>query len=261
MKNEQNKLNDLNKRNALNKLEGLNKHELNEVKKKQSMRIKYIMRVALIIVALYAVITIVFALISYLMVQVRVSEALTILPFIFPEGILGLFLGCLIIYGGLGFVDKESMRIKYMMRVALIAALYVVITIVFAPISYLMVQVRVSEALTILPFIFPESILGLFLGCLIANIYGGLGFVDIVFGSLATLIAAYLTSKVPSKFLAPLPPILVNAVIVSFILNYMIEAPIVLSMLYVGCGQFVSCYLLGLPLLLLLKKYTWKNEE
>jgi len=142
-------------------------------------------------------------------------------------------------------------------RVAVIAALYAAVTVILAPISYGMVQVRVSEALTVLPFIFPESVPGLFLGCLIANTYGGLGMIDIVFGSLATLVAGYLTSRMPSLFLAPLPPVVLNAVVVGFILKYALGTPLLLSMLYVGAGEFVSCYLLGLPLLYWLKRYDW----
>lgn len=144
-------------------------------------------------------------------------------------------------------------------RVALIAAIYTAVTVLLAPFSYGPVQVRVSEALTILPFIFPESILGLFIGCLIANIYGGLGMVDIVFGSLATLLAGYLTSKMPGKYLAPLPPVIINAIVVGLILKYVLGAPLLVSMLYVGLGQLVACYLLGLPLLLLLDKHNWNR--
>ncbi len=149
------------------------------------------------------------------------------------------------------------MTTNKIVRIAIIAALYAAVTIVLAPFSYGMIQVRVSEALTVLPFIFPESVLGLFIGCLIANIYGGLGAVDIIFGSVATLVAGYLTSKMPSILLAPLPPVVVNAVVVGFILNYVLEAPLLASMLYVGIGQLLACYFLGLPLLYLLKRYNW----
>ncbi|MGI6588718.1 MAG: QueT transporter family protein [Peptococcia bacterium] len=151
------------------------------------------------------------------------------------------------------------MKTKTIGRVSVIAAIYATLTIAFAPLSYDMVQVRISEALTILPFIFPESVLGLFLGCLIANIYGGLGFIDIVFGSLATLLAAFLTKKMPHPFLAPLPPVLVNAVVVASILKYVLGYPFVASILYVGLGEFLACYFLGLPLLYLLKKYEWSQ--
>lgn len=142
-------------------------------------------------------------------------------------------------------------------RVAVIAALYAAITIILAPFSYGPVQVRVSEALTVLPFIFPESTIGLFVGCLIANFYGGYGILDIVFGSLATLTAAYLTAKMPTMFLAPLPPVLINAVVVAMILKYAVGAPLLLTMLWVGVGQVAACYFLGLPLLYLLKQYNW----
>ena len=149
------------------------------------------------------------------------------------------------------------MTANKLVRIALIAAVYAAVTVVMAPFSYGMIQVRVSEALTVLPFIFPESVLGLFIGCLIANIYGGLGAVDIVFGSLSTLAAGYLTSKMPSMVLAPLPPVVVNAVVVGLILKYVLGMPLLTSMIYVGLGQLLACYFLGLPLLYLLKRYDW----
>ncbi|PKM85897.1 MAG: hypothetical protein CVU87_13985 [Firmicutes bacterium HGW-Firmicutes-12] len=149
------------------------------------------------------------------------------------------------------------MKTDTIARVAIIAAVYAAITLLFAPISYGVIQVRVSEALTILPFIFPESILGLFIGCMIANIFGGLGIIDIVFGSLATLMAAFFTSKMPNLYLAPLPPVLINAVIVGLILKFVLGAPLLLTMLYVGIGQFLACYLMGLPLLYWLKRNDW----
>ena len=104
----------------------------------------------------------------------------------------------------------------------MIAAIYVVLTIVFAPFSFGEVQVRIAEALTILPVFTPAAIPGLFIGCLIGNILGGALLPDIIFGSLATLIGAlftYLLRK-RSKFLAPLPPILANIVVVPFVLRY-----------------------------------------
>lgn len=149
------------------------------------------------------------------------------------------------------------MNSKKLVRMALIAAIYAVITIVMAPFSYGPIQVRVSEALTILPFIFPESVLGLFIGCFIANIYGNYGIIDIVFGSLATLVAAYLTRKMPHWLLAPLPPVLINAVVVGLMLHYVAGFPLLATMGWVGLGQVLACYVLGLPLLYVLKKYEW----
>jgi uncharacterized membrane protein len=103
---------------------------------------------------------------------------------------------------------------KYIAQVGIIAALYAAITILLAPISYGPIQVRVSEALTVLPFLTPAAVPGLFLGCLVANVYGGLGLPDIIGGSLCTLLAAFLTylvSKTRRPILAPVPPIVVNS--------------------------------------------------
>lgn len=85
------------------------------------------------------------------------------------------------------------MKTRDISLAGLIAAIYVVIALVLAPISFGVYQVRVSEALTILPFLTPAAIPGLFIGCLLANIFGGMGWQDIVFGSLITLIAAFMT--------------------------------------------------------------------
>ena len=140
----------------------------------------------------------------------------------------------------------------------MIAALYVVLTLLFAPISYGEVQVRISEALTILPFFTPSAIPGLFVGCLIANMIGGAVALDMVFGSIATLIGAvgtYLLRK-KNRFLAPLPPILSNAVIIPFVLyyGYGVTLPIPLMMLTVGAGEVVSAGLFGLLLQTVLLK-------
>ncbi|KJS82307.1 MAG: hypothetical protein JM58_15285 [Peptococcaceae bacterium BICA1-8] len=146
------------------------------------------------------------------------------------------------------------MNIKAITKISLIAAIYAALTIGLAPLSYNFVQLRVSEALTILPFIMPQSILGLFIGCAIANIYSGLGIYDIVFGSLATLVSAYLTRKMPSKWLAPLPPVIINALVIGFMWSYFADMPFYLTAGYVALGQIGACYLLGLPLLHLLEK-------
>lgn len=153
------------------------------------------------------------------------------------------------------------MKTTIITRISVIAMLYAVITIAFAPISYGVIQVRISEALTVLPFLFPEAVLGLFLGCLISNIYSVLGIIDIIFGSLATLLAAYLTRKMPHPVLAPLPPVVVNAVVIGLILHYTLGYPLYASMCYVGIGQFLACYFLGLPLLYLIKRKHWSRDK
>lgn len=148
-----------------------------------------------------------------------------------------------------------KINIKFLVHGAIIAALYVILTIIFAPISYGPIQVRLSESLTILPFFTGAAIPGLFVGCVIANIYGGGGMVDIVFGSLATLIAAYMTFKVPKKALAPLPPVVINAFFIGLILNYILNVPLLMTIIWVGLGQLIACYGIGYPLLLVLEKY------
>lgn len=146
-------------------------------------------------------------------------------------------------------------KTKYLAHAAIIAAIYVVITIIFAPISYGQVQVRISEALTVLPYFTPAAIPGLFVGCLIANIYGGEGIIDIVFGSLATLFAAFLSYKMPNKYLVPIPPIVVNAIVIGFVLSHVLKVSLLITMAWVGLGQLISCYGIGYPLMIILEKY------
>jgi len=145
-------------------------------------------------------------------------------------------------------------KLNYIIRVAMIAAIYVVLNIIFAPISYGPIQVRIAEALVVLPFIDPSAIIGLFLGCILANVIGPLGMVDIIGGSLCTLVAAYLTYKVKNPKLAPLPPVLINAFGVSIYLHLLFDLPYWITVLYIGIGEVIACYILGYPLLILLIK-------
>lgn len=142
-----------------------------------------------------------------------------------------------------------SAALKKLIITAAIAAIYVVLTIVFAPISYGPIQLRISEGLTVLPFITPLAIPGLTLGCLIANLLGGYGIYDVIFGSGATLIAAYLTYKMPTRILAPLPPVIVNGIVIGFLLNFLTGAPLLLTIITVATGELVACYAIGYPLL------------
>lgn len=151
-----------------------------------------------------------------------------------------------------GKTVEELLSVRNLALSGLVAAAYTVVTILLAPISYGQVQVRISEALTLLPFFFPQSILGLFVGCLIANLWGGFGLLDIVLGSLATLLAALLTSKMPNVYLAAVPPVTVNMVVVGGYLSFLLDIPFWSCALYVGLGQVVACFFLGIPLSLLL---------
>lgn len=142
---------------------------------------------------------------------------------------------------------------------AMIAALYVVLTFIanaFGLANYA-VQVRFSEALTILPCFTPAAIPGLFIGCLISNTLTGCALPDIIFGSLATLIGAIFTYKLRThKWLAPIPPIVANMIIVPFVLLYAYGIrPLWFSFITVTAGEIISCGILGMFLLLTLEKY------
>ena len=150
--------------------------------------------------------------------------------------------------------DGGGNKILKLTRTAMLAAIYASLTVALAPISYGPLQFRVSEALTVLPWLYPEAIPGLFVGCLIANLYGGYGIWDVVFGSLATLTAAILTRRVKNVLLAPLPPVAINALVIGTLLSFLEGLPFPLTAAQVGIGQIGACYVLGLPLLLLLNR-------
>lgn len=112
--------------------------------------------------------------------------------------------------------------------------------------------------LTVLPYLTPLAVPGLFVGAIIANLGSPLGLYDVIFGGLATLIAAWLTSKMPNRWLTPLPPVIVNAVIIGMELGTIAGIPgltVPWAMLWVGIGELGVCYLLGIPFLLLLERY------
>ena len=156
----------------------------------------------------------------------------------------------------------KNKKVLFLTHAAMIAAIYVVLTLVFQAISFGEIQVRIAEALTILPAFTPAAIPGLFIGCIIGNIFGGSIPPDIIFGSLATLIGScftYLLRK-QNKYLAPLPPIISNTVIVPLVLKYAygFNLPIAFMMLTVGIGEVISCGVLGMILYSSLEKH--KNK-
>ena len=156
----------------------------------------------------------------------------------------------------------EKKRLYNLAEGAMIAALYVALTVVFAPISFREIQVRIAEAMTILPVFTPAAIPGLFVGCLLGNSLSGALLPDVICGSLATLAAAWCTWKLRnlSPFLAPVPPIVANTLVVPFVLRYayLIDLPIPLMMLTVCIGEVLSCGVLGLLLYFILRKYSDK---
>lgn len=148
---------------------------------------------------------------------------------------------------------------SFIAHAAMIAAIYVILTYVFAPFGFGDVQVRIAEALTILPAFTPAAVPGLFVGCLIGNILGGAILPDIIFGSLATLIGAVAVFFLRKKnlYYLPLAPVLSNTLIVPFVLRYGYgtNLPIPILMLSIAAGEIISCYVLGLLLYRALYKY------
>ena len=145
-----------------------------------------------------------------------------------------------------------KITVKQLVRGAVIAALYAGITIFTEAISFGPVQFRVSEALTLLPFLMPEAVWGLTLGCLIANLFGGT-VLDIIFATLATFLAALITKKIKKLWLTPLPVILCNGIIVGAVItlgtyefNFSAYAATAFS---IAVSETIICYCGGIPLL------------
>ena len=150
-----------------------------------------------------------------------------------------------------------SKAVTFIVYGGLIAAVYVALTVIFVPISFGPIQFRISELLCILPFFTPAAIPGLFIGCLLGNIFGGAILWDIIFGSLATLIGAlgsYLIRK--HKWAVCVPPILANTLIVPFVLSYAYQVPDSLPFLFatVAIGEILAIGVLGNLLLAALSR-------
>ena len=159
----------------------------------------------------------------------------------------------------------KNYSVRQLTLAALIAALYAALTLTASifGITYGPVQCRISEALCILPFFFPEARWGLFIGCLIANIISPYGLPDLILGSAATLLAACMTAKVPAKhkWLAPLPPVLANTLIIGALLGWYsagftaaFPAAFLFNAVTLALGEIVSCYLFGGILMVALPK-------
>ncbi len=157
---------------------------------------------------------------------------------------------------------STTQKTKYLTRAAVIAALYVVLTWFSALLGLSgqgLIQVRFSEALCVLPYFTAAAVPGVSVGCLLSNLLTGAHVLDIVFGTLATLLGALGTRALRKwELLAPLPPILSNTVIVPFVLRYAYfttDVAFPLLVLSVAAGEIVSVGVLGLLLLFTLKKY------
>lgn len=162
----------------------------------------------------------------------------------------------------------HSKKTLFLTQAAVIAAIYFVLFKVFEPFGYSDVQVRIAEALTILPYFTPAAIPGVTIGCFLSNLLGPAPNVyDIVFGTLATLIASILSYKLgKNKYLVPLPPIIVNAIMIPWVIKMANSLPvssIPVMMLTIGIGQVLSAGALGMVLLFALDKvkhFIFRND-
>ena len=145
---------------------------------------------------------------------------------------------------------KVQDKLKLTAQAGIIAAMYVALTFVFAPISFGLIQVRIAEALTILPIFTPAAIPGLFVGCFLGNILGGAVIWDVIFGSIATLLGAigtYILRK-RNTIVGTIPPIAANTAIIPFILKYaygMESTPLIVIIFAIFAGEVLSCGILG----------------
>lgn len=166
----------------------------------------------------------------------------------------------------------KTLKVTFITEAAVIAALYTALVLAFSYSSFGPIQFRVAEALTVLPYFTPAAIPGLTIGCFLSAVLTGADILDIVFGSLATLIGALISYQLRKyKFLVPIPPILANAIIIPWVLRFAYgEAqPIYLMMISVGAGELLAVGVLGTLLLLTLGRvrhiifhvHIYKNTE
>ena len=163
----------------------------------------------------------------------------------------------------------NKLSIRKIAFAGIVAAIYAALTLALAPISYGNVQFRIAEALTILPFFFPVTLPGLFIGCIIANLFSPYGILDVVAGSTASLLAGLCTmylgkinrESIVLKALACFPPVIFNAIIIGAVIAFTITSgdaqfwsTFLVFGLWVGFGQLVVLYCLGLPMMIYLPK-------
>jgi uncharacterized membrane protein len=147
------------------------------------------------------------------------------------------------------------MNIKYLTKASLIAAIYIILVILqllplpLANLTFGPIQLRIAEGLTLLPLVESAAIPGLFVGCLLSNLllaaYSGFGLLDILGGSLVTLLSAYLTRKMPNKIMGMLPPVILNGFIVSIWVSFFTRVPYFYTVLGIGGGELASVAIFG----------------
>ena len=162
------------------------------------------------------------------------------------------------------------MNTRFLTKASLIAAIYIVLVLIqmlpvpFINLTFGPIQLRVAEGLALLPLVESAAVPGVFVGCLLANLllapYSGFGLVDILGGSLVTLIAAYITSKMKTKVAGIIPPVLLNGLIVSIWVSYFTKFPYLLTVLGIGGGELLSVAIFGSIILSVYDKVTNLKE-
>lgn len=158
------------------------------------------------------------------------------------------------------------MNTKYLTKASLIAAIYIVLVLIqvvpfpLASLTFGPIQLRIAEGLVLLPLLESAAIPGVFIGCLLSNLllapYSGFGLVDILGGSLVTLLAAYLTSKSKNKFTGMIPPVVLNGLIVSIWVSYFTKLPYLYTVLGITGGELASVLIFGSMILHVYEKAT-----
>ena len=164
-------------------------------------------------------------------------------------------------------MQPSKFSVRSLALSGIIAAIYAGLTLVLPIPQYGGVQLRVAEAMTLLPFLLPEAALGLTVGCFLANLLGSPYVLDWVFGTLATFLAAVLTRRMPNKWLAAVPPVLCNAVIIGAEVAYFsvldgaaFGPAFALNALTVGLGEAIACFALGAPLVGWMQRNAYMRE-
>lgn len=162
------------------------------------------------------------------------------------------------------------MNTKYLTKASIIAALYIVLVLLqmlplpFINLTFGPIQLRIAEGLVLLPLVEAAAVPGVFIGCLLSNLllslYSGFGLIDILGGSFVTLVAAYLTSKMKSKFTGMLPPVILNGLIVSIWVSYFTKVPYLITVLGISGGELLSVAIFGSIILSVYEKATNLKE-
>lgn len=172
-------------------------------------------------------------------------------------------------------MSRRKKSLKNMIEISMIASIYIILTFFSATlgIAYSGVQFRLSEVLTVLPILTPNAIPGLVIGCFISNFLSPFGIIDIIFGTISTFIAAILTRLLRNirlkgiPILAPLPSVIIGALSVGLMISFFslgkFYLPLFLTIFFnVFFSQFIVCYVLGIPFLIILEKQKiYKRRE